>query len=98
MDPGERVMRSEFLSGNPEEADEEVGVKMRGELEEKRRNTYGRGKSFTGWRIILFPQDFRLHHTLFPSDSDQQSTLGDCSRHIVLGFKKPGMLSSYWST
>jgi hypothetical protein len=52
MDPGERVMRSEFLLGDPREADEEVGVGMREEVEENRRNTYGRGKSFAGlWSL-----------------------------------------------
>ena len=46
MDAGERVvMRSEFLLGDPREADGEVRRKMRergGKV--KRRNTYGRGK------------------------------------------------------
>lgn len=48
MDPGERLMRSEFLLGDPREADEEVG--MREGLEEKRRDTHGRGRSSVGWR------------------------------------------------
>lgn len=51
MDAGERVMRSEFLLGDPREADEGVEMKMReGLKEERRRNTYGRGWPFAGWQ------------------------------------------------
>lgn len=35
MDAGERDMRSEFLLGDPREADEEVGREMREEVEER---------------------------------------------------------------
>lgn len=53
IEAGERVMSSEFLLGDPREADEGVG--MREEVEEKGRNTYGRGKSFVegrGWSSL----------------------------------------------
>jgi len=43
MDPGERVMRSEFLLGDPREADEEVVVKVREELGESEEILTGEG-------------------------------------------------------
>lgn len=46
MDAGERVMRSEFLFGDPREADK----RMRERLETKRGDTHGRGKSSVGWQ------------------------------------------------
>ena len=48
MDAGERVMRSEFLLGDPREADEEGRKEMREVLEERRRYTHGRGRPFAG--------------------------------------------------
>ena len=46
MDAGERVMRSEFLFGDPREADKRVSER----LETERGDTHGRGKSSVGWQ------------------------------------------------
>ena len=51
MDAGERVMRSEFLLGDPRVAGE--GMKMREGVEGGRRNTHGRGKSLVVVVVVV---------------------------------------------